>query len=172
MSPIFSASFDTLKGMTVKTILATLIVVFTLSAGLAFAGVDDEVKATFDRFVAAQNAHDVSAVRDVLLDSPNFLWVTRGAPIWGRDAALKRFETLYQGTWKLSPDTSSLKVVLLSDTTAQLFVPIMFNIGPPGQPAPDAPFLMNQTLVKTAAGWRIANILPIPLPPPAPAPAK
>ena len=155
-----------------KTILATLAAVLMMSTGHAFAGVDDDVRATFDRFVAAQNAHDVSAVRDSLLDSPNFLWVTRGAPIWGRDAALKRFETLYQGTWKLSPDTSNLKVVLLSDTTVQLFVPIMFNIGPPGQPAPDAPFLRNQTLVKTAAGWRIASILPIPLPPPAPAPAK
>ena len=155
-----------------KTILATLAAVLMMSTGHVFAGVDDDVRATFDRFVAAQNAHDVSAVRDSLLDSPNFLWVTRGAPIWGRDAALKRFETLYQGTWKLSPDTSNLRVVLLSDTTVQLFVPIMFNIGPPGQPAPDAPFLMNQTLVKTAAGWRIASILPIPLPPPAPAPAK
>ncbi len=155
-----------------KTILATLAAILTLAIGHAFAGVDDDVKATFDRFVAAQNAHDVSAVRDVLLDSPNFLWVTRGVPIWGRDAALKRFETLYQGTWKLSPDTANLKVVLVTDTTAQLFVPITFNIGPPGQPAPDAPFLMNQTLVKTAAGWRIASILPIPLPAPVPAPAK
>jgi ketosteroid isomerase-like protein len=155
-----------------KATLATLGAVLMLSTGHAFAAVDDDVKVTFDRFVAAQNAHDVSAVRDVLLDSPNFLWITRGAPIWGRDAALKRFETLYQGTWKLSPDTANLKVVVLSDTTAQLYVPIMFNIGPPGQPAPDAPFLMNQTLVKTAAGWRIASILPIPLPPPASAPAK
>jgi hypothetical protein len=31
------------------------------------------------------------------------LSVTRGAPIWGRDV-LKRFEALYQGTWRLSPD--------------------------------------------------------------------
>jgi len=144
----------------------------SLSAGYAFAGVDDEVKATFERFVVAQNAHDVSAVRDLLLDSLNFLWVTRGAPIWGREAALQRFETMYQGTWKLSPDRANLKVVSLSDTTAELFVPITFNIGPPGQPAPDTPFLMNQTLVKTAAGWRIASILPIPVPPQAPAPAK
>lgn len=119
-----------------------------------------------------KNAHDASAVRDVLLDSANFLWVTRGVPIWGRDAALKRFETLYQGTWKLSPDISNLKVVMLSNTTAQLYVPIMFNIGPPGQPAPDAPFLMNETLVKTATGWRIASILPIPLPSQAPPPTK
>lgn len=155
-----------------KIVLATFAALLAMSAGRVFAGIDDDVKATFDRFVAAQNAHDVSTVRDLLLDSPDFLWVTRGAPIWGRDAALKRFETLYQGTWKLSPDTSHLKVVVLSDTTAQLFVPIIYNVGPPGQPAPDAPFLMNQTLVKTAAGWRIANILPIPVPPPAPAPAK
>jgi hypothetical protein len=97
-------------GGNVKTIFIALAAVFTLSGGYAFASVDDEVKATFDRFVVAQNAHDVSAVRDVLLDSPNFLWVTRGVPIWGRDAALKRFETLYQGTWKLSPDTANLKV--------------------------------------------------------------
>jgi len=155
-----------------KTFMATLFATLMLSVGPAVAAPEDEVKAAFDRFVVAQNAHDVAAVRDLLLDSPDFLWVTRGAPIWGRDAAMKRFETLYQGTWKLSPDISSLKVVMLSDTTAQLFVPIMFNIGPPGQPAPDTPFLMNQTLVKSAAGWRIANILPIPLPAPAPAPAK
>ena len=155
-----------------RTILAMLAVVLMLFTEDAFASADDDVKVTFDRFVAAQNAHDVSAVRDLLWDSTSFLWVTRGTPIWGRDAALKRFETLYQGTWKLSPDTPNLKVVLLSDTTAQLFVPIMFNIGPPGQPAPDAQFLMNQALVKTAAGWRIASILPIPLPPPATGPAK
>ena len=148
-------------------ILVALAAILTLSTGPAAAGVEDDVKATFDRFVLAQNAHDVSAVRDSLLDSQDFLWVTRGAPIWGREAALKRFETLYLGTWKLSPDTANLKVVLLSDTTAQLYVPVMFNIGPAGQPAPDAPFLMNQTLVKTSAGWRIASILPIPLPAPA-----
>lgn len=52
---------------------------------------------------------------------------------------------------------------MVSDTTAQLYVPIAFSIAAPGQPAPDAPLLMNQTLVKTASGWRIASILPIPV---------
>lgn len=155
-----------------KAILAMLAAVLTLFAVPTFAGSDDDVRAIFDNFVTAQNSHDVAAVREVLLDSADFLWVTRGTPIWGREAALKRFELLYQGTWKLSPETSNLKVAMLNDTTALLFVPVMFNIGLPGQPAPDAPFLMNQTLVKTAAGWRIASILPIPLPPSAPAPPK
>lgn len=147
-----------------KTLMTVVFAVLAFSIEPAFATPEDDVRATFDRFVVAQNAHDVAAVRETLMDSPNFLWITRGSPIWGRDAALKRFETLYQGTWKLSPETAALKVFLLSDTTAQLFVPIVFNIGPPGQPAPDTPFLMNQTLVKGASGWRIASILPIPVP--------
>jgi ketosteroid isomerase-like protein len=156
-----------------KTLFAYLVVaLLALSATGAKAAPVDDVRAAFDRFVNAQNAHDVAAVGELLLDSPSFLWVTRGAPIWGRDAALKRFETLYQGTWKLSPDFSNLRVVLVNDTTAQVYVPITFNIGPPGQAAPDAPFLMNQTLTKTAAGWRITNILPIPAPAPAPVLSK
>ncbi len=146
--------------------------VLTFASTGATAAPEDDVRAAFDQFVRAQNSHDLIAVRELLLDSPNFLWVTRGAPIWGRDAALKRFELLYQGTWKLSPDLAQLKAVLVNDMTAQLYVPITFNIGATGQPAPDAPFLMNQTLVKTAAGWRIANILPIPLPAPAAVPPK
>ena len=153
-------------------IIAALFAISALSSTSATGAPEDDVRATFDRFVAAQNAHDVNGVRELLLDSPNFLWITRGTPIWGRDAAMKRFESLYQGTWKLTPDIAGLKVVLLSDGIAQLYVPIMFNIGAPGQPATDAPNLMNQTLVKTAAGWRVASILPIPLPIPTPAPAK
>ena len=155
-----------------KPIFGLLLLAMALSIGSASAGIDNDVKAAFDRFVAAQNAHDISAVRDSLLDSPNFLWVTRGAPVWGRDAALKRFETLFQDAWKLSPDTSNFRVITLTDTTAQLFVPIMFSIGPTGQPPSEVPFLMNQTLVKTGVGWRIASILPIPLSAPAPAPGK
>ena len=158
--------------MNTPLIIAALVAISALSSTSATGAPEDDVRATFDRFVAAQNAHDVNGVRELLLDSPNFLWITRGTPIWGRDAAMKRFESLYQGTWKLTPDSAGLKVVLLSDGIAQLYVPIMFNIGAPGQPATDAPNLMNQTLVKTAAGWRVASILPIPLPIPTPAPAK
>ena len=93
-----------------KGSMSILALTLTLSVGSAFGGAEDDVKVVFDRFVVAQNAHNVSAVRDLLWDSPDFLWITRGAPIWGRDAALKRFEALYHGTWKLSPDTSKLKV--------------------------------------------------------------
>ena len=155
-----------------KLVLAMLLAVSALFSHHAFAAPEEEVRAGFERFVVAQNAHDSAAVRELLLDSPTFLWVTRGTPIWGREAALKRFEVLYQGTWKLTPDNSGMKVTLLSDTTALLYVPIMFNIGAPGQPAADALFLMNQTWVKGPSGWRIATVLPIPVPPAAATPPK
>ena len=87
------------------------------------------MRSTFDRFVTAQNAHDIKAVKSLLLGSPDFLWVTRGAPIWGQDAALKRFAALYEGTWRLDPELTGLKVTIIGDGVAQLFDPITFTIG-------------------------------------------
>ena len=63
----------------------------------ALAAPEDEVRATFDRFVAAQNAHDEKALAGLLLDSPDFLWITRGTAVWGHDQAMKRFAGLFQG---------------------------------------------------------------------------
>ena len=142
---------------------AALIFIF-LMIKAAVATPEDEVRATFDRFVAAQNAHDVKAVELLLLGSPDFLWITRGTPVWGPDAALKRFAVLYEGTWKLDPEFANLKVIMIGDSVAQIYVPIIFTIGAPGQPPQPTRFLMNQLLVKTPSGWKVSSILPIPAP--------
>lgn len=143
-----------------------IIVILLTVGGLARAGTEDEIKALFAKFVAAQNTHDLKAVGELLQDSPQFLWITRGTPIWGRDAALKRFEALYQGTWSLDPKTDELKVVELQPGVVQLYVPITFMISPAGQTAQATRFLMNQVLVKTPNGWKVSSILPIPAPQP------
>jgi len=138
-----------------------------LSAALvrpAAAGAQDEVRVVFDRFVAAQNAHDLKAVEGLLLASPEFLWITRGTPIWGTGAALKRFAALYEGTWNLDPEMAALKIVAIGDGVVQLYVPITFTIGASGQPVQATRFLMNQILVKGATGWQVSSILPIPAP--------
>ncbi len=144
-----------------RTAFAAVLMIF---AGSAQAGTEDEVKAQFSKFVAAQNAHDLKAVGNMLLDSPQFLWITRGAPIWGREAALKRFEALYQGTWSLDPKTDELKVFEIQPGVVQLYVPITFMIAPAGQTAQPMRFLMNQILVKTPEGWKVSSVLPIPVP--------
>jgi ketosteroid isomerase-like protein len=151
-----------------KSHLHLLALLATLTAASArAASPEDEARAAFDRFVAAQNAHDLKAVEALLLDSPQFLWITRGTPVWGRAEALKRFESLYSGTWHLEPEAAALRFVFVQPQVAELFVPIIFSIGPSGQPAQETRFLMNQVLVKTDSGWKIASILPIPPPPPA-----
>jgi hypothetical protein len=77
------------------------------------------------------------------------LWITRGVPIWGSQAALKRFVALYEGTWRLEPEATGLKIMTMGPDAAQLFVPISFTIGAPGQQAQTTRFLMNQVLART-----------------------
>src|SRR5258705_12920969 len=89
------------KAYAVVLSMATMIVFGAPVA--AQAGTEEEVRAVFGKFVAAQNAHDLSAVGEIIEDSPQFLWITRGVQYWGRDAALKRFAQYYQGTWVLEP---------------------------------------------------------------------
>ncbi|HJU82980.1 MAG TPA: nuclear transport factor 2 family protein [Holophagaceae bacterium] len=141
--------------------------VLLLSAALAIAPLaaqtpDTELRAVFDRFVAAQNAHDLVAVEGLLADSPSFLWITKGTVVTTRAEALKRFEALYKGTWRLDPDMAQFRVVASDHGMAQLFVPVTFTIGAPGQAAQKTRFLMNQVLLKGPGGWRITGLLPIP----------
>ena len=147
-----------------RMVACIALVLISLVGNAASAAPEEEVRATFERFVAAQNAHDVKAVESLLLNSPDFLWITRGAAVWGSDSALKRFSALYEGTWRLDAEASSLKITLLGDGAAQVYVPIVFTIGAPGQTAQAARFLMNQVLVKTPDGWKVSSILPIPAP--------
>lgn len=148
-----------------RTVAAAICVAsLALSPVVAVAGDAEDIRAAFDRFVAAQNAHDVKAVAGTLKEGDDFLWITRGAPVWGHESALKRFEALYQGTWSLQPAMDEFRVILLGPGAGQIFVPVTFQIGLPGQPAQSAQFLMNQTYVETPSGWRVASILPIPVP--------
>jgi uncharacterized protein (TIGR02246 family) len=145
--------------------IAALALMLALAAASEAAATDDaDVRALVERFVTAQNAHDLHAVTDLLWDSPQFLWVTRGTAIWGREAALARFEALYKGTWRLEPAMGELRVVRVADSVAEIHRPIVFTIGPAGQPAQTTRFLMNQVLVRTGAGWKVASILPISAP--------
>ena len=125
---------------------------------------EEEVRAAFDRFVQVQNAHDAAALESLLADSPDFLWITRGAAIWGRAAALQRFAKLYEGTWHLDPDSTSVRVVPVADGVAQLHASVQYTIGAPDQAPQVTRFLLNEVLVRSESGWRVMSLLPIPGP--------
>jgi ketosteroid isomerase-like protein len=157
--------FEPHRGRIARCFLIGLtLMLFSVVSKIAVAAPDDEVRSAFEHFVAAQNAHDIKAVESLLLASPSFLWITRGAPVWGVDEALKRFTVLYTGTWRLEPEPSSLRITMIGDGVAQIYVPIVFTIGAAGQPSQQTRYLMNQVLVKTPSGWRVSSILPIPAP--------
>ena len=70
-----------------------LFAVLAMAATLARAAtMEEEVRAVFDKWISTQNAHDLKGIRSLLSDSPDMLWISRGKPIWGRDAALKTLE--------------------------------------------------------------------------------
>ena len=110
-----------------------------------------------ERFVRIQNAHDLAGLKAMLADGPDLLWITRGAAIWGRDAALQRFEALYRGTWKLEPDYSGFKLTELGPDAFAVYLPIIFTIGAPGADAVPTRFLMNLVLVRQPDGWKVTR---------------
>jgi len=149
-----------------KSFITALLVAGALSATGATASQEDEVRAAFDQFVSAQNAHDVQALNTVLVDSPQFIWITRGTVVWGREAALQRFAKLYEGSWRLDPELADLRVVRMADDVAELHVPVQFTTGAAGQPPERPRFFINLILVKQSGAWRVKSIFPIPAPAP------
>src|SRR5216684_8543944 len=129
------------------------------------ATMEDEVRAVFDKYIAVQNAHDLKAMRNLLIDSPDFLWITRGKPIWGREAALKSLEERYKGTWHIEPDRKEFRVISVSRRVAQVYATTQLTVGDPGVEPAKIRLYINLVMVKKPEGWRIASILPILVPP-------
>jgi uncharacterized protein (TIGR02246 family) len=150
----------------VKGLLALGFAVATMFlAPVRAATTEEEVRAVFDRYVAIQNAHDLKSMRNLLVDSPDFLWITRGKPIWGREAALKDLEERYKGTWHIDFDRKELRVISVSRRVAQVYATTQVTVGDPGaQPAKTLAYI-NVVMVKKPEGWQIASILPILVPP-------
>jgi len=133
-----------------------------MAATLARAAtMEDEVRAVFDKYIATQNAHDLKGMRNLLSDSPDMLWISRGKPIWGRDAALKSLEERYKGTWKIDVDKKDLRVISVSRRVAQVYAPTELSVGEPGAEPARNRLYINLVMVKKPEGWQIVSILPI-----------
>ncbi len=124
----------------------------------ARADVSDDVKALYGRFAAAQNARDLAAVKALLIDSPDFLWVSDGKSVWGRDALVERmgrFQTLE--VWHVEPLLDRARVVAVSEDVAYLHMPLDLHLG--GKAAPSVTrFLVSILCRRAAGGWRIAAL--------------
>ena len=139
-----------------------LLAVLAMAATLARAStMEEEVRAVFDKWIATQNAHDLKGIRNLLSDSPDMLWISRGKPIWGRDAALKTLEDRYKGTWKIEVDKKEMRVISVSRRVAQVYAPTQLTSGDPGTEPSRNRVYINLVMVKKPEGWQIVSILPI-----------
>lgn len=141
-----------------RRIALLLLLCATLLAAPARAAPEDELLATYHRFLAAQNARDLEAVRAVLSESRHFLWVSDGRAYWGREAMLERmgrFQTA--DVWHVTPHLERAVPVLLNETTGFVHLPLTLRIGPAAEPS-RLEFLVGVLCVREAAGWRIAAL--------------
>jgi ketosteroid isomerase-like protein len=117
-----------------------------------------EIRDLYLRFVAAQNARDLVAVRALYAKSEDFLWVSDGQTFWGADVMLERMASFQRAkVWRVEPELDRSRVVELSDTTAYMHLPLVLVIG--SEAAPDKfRFLVSMLCTKTPEGWRIAAL--------------
>ncbi len=141
-----------------RTISFAALIGSLLLAPVAKADTQDEVIATYKNFAAAQNARDLGRVKELLLDSPTFLWVSDGKSVWGRDAVIARmskFQTLE--VWRVEPLLDKARVVQINETAAYLHMPLDLYLGTASNVS-RTQFLVSILCTKTASGWRIAAL--------------
>jgi ketosteroid isomerase-like protein len=123
-----------------------------------------EIMAVYARFVAAQNAHDRTAISEVLLDSKDFVWAPSGGDaVWGYEEALAAFEQAWKGTWKLDPQSQEVRIAHPSPDVALLVAPLRITAGDAGRSPSTVPVRWSGVFLKTQSGWRISSIFTTPL---------
>lgn len=143
---------------TLRNICIFVSVLCALASHCARAAVPDEIRALYQRFYTAQNAHDLDAVAETLWDSPEFLWVSDGKSIWGRDKTLQRMRAFQTSdVWRVEPDLKNARVVEPNDVTAYLHLTLDLVVG--AKDDPDRfPFLVSMLCVRMNQGWRIVAL--------------
>ncbi len=142
-----------------RNVLAALVLVAAMvTPARSETEVARAVTSLYERFAAAQNARDAEAVRALLWNSPDFVWISDGKAFWGADRMIQRMSAFQRSDiWEVVPDRARARVVEVSPVSAVLFQPLTLTLGPRADPRTIA-FLVNVLCVQTPDGWRIAAL--------------
>jgi len=132
-----------------------------------------EIKTLYKSLIAAENRHDLAAVKPFVWVSPSALFVAKTATaaegnwagFWGDEVVLHHLGELYQGPFEIDPDYSQEKVVGLTHDVAETYAPVKITVAYAGQTPVPKPFLMILEWVRTADGWKMATDIAFPIPP-------
>lgn len=125
------------------------------------------VRALFLQQTTAETAHDLHALSGMFASTapgqPDAVsFVARAYRFWGRDEVLEHFRQTFAGTWRVEPDPSALRIIPLNQDTVQVYAPTKVTIGAPGQPEKTATFLINEFMIRSPSGWKVAAVIPVP----------
>jgi hypothetical protein len=132
------------------------------------------LRALYKRLIDAENRHDIAAVKPMVWNSPDALFVAKTATpeegnwagFWGKDVVLQHLDDLYKaGPFRIDPDYSKEKIVALGRDVAETYVPVNITVAYAGQTPVPKPFLMILEWARTPDGWRMATDIALPIPP-------
>jgi hypothetical protein len=126
----------------------------------------------FKSLIDAENAKDPALVDRMIWDSASTLLVDKLERVkpgewpgtWGYAAVRARLHGVIAEPFVIHPDCPKLKVVGLTDHSAEVYAPVEITAGAPGQSSKTYPVLMIIDWVKTSKGWRMASNIAIPVP--------
>jgi hypothetical protein len=75
----------------------------------------------------------------------------------GTEDVLSHLSELYRGTFVTAPDYGREKVVLLTQTVAETYVPLDISVAYAGQSGTPKPFLMIVEWVRVHGTWKMAD---------------
>lgn len=127
--------------------------------GATLAAPRDEIRATYEHFVAAQNARDLARVRALLIDGPDFLWVSAGKSFWGRDTLIERMARFQRAPiWQAVPDLDHAAFVEVGPAAAYIHMPLVLRIGQGTEAPQETRFLVSILFRRVDESWRIAAL--------------
>jgi hypothetical protein len=150
----------------------TTVLVIALAAGAGAVGAaspqDQEVRHAYKELIDAENRHDLPAVRALVWNSSETLFVAK-APVgwhgyWGLDDVMQHLHDMYQQPFRIDPIYEEERVVFIKPDIAETYVPVKISVAFAGQNPVPRPFIMVLVWIKTPAGWRMTTDIPIPIP--------
>ncbi|WP_422022547.1 nuclear transport factor 2 family protein [Roseibium sp.] len=153
---------DTLFAAGLSLLIAIGIVaayVLPVAAGSDQNQLEAEIRAVYGEFMDAQNARDLDRAGSFFIDGPDFLWVSDGRSVWGREATLERMGNFQKAAvWTVHPELELARIIRLGPETAMLHFPLVLEIGQEANPN-RLGFLVSALFVRNGDDWRIASLL-------------
>jgi ketosteroid isomerase-like protein len=120
----------------------------------------EDARAAYARFLAAQNARDVPAMRELLSASPGFLWISDGKPYWGREAMLERLGSFQRNAvWVAAPALERGRAERIAPGEVVMAFPLRLRIAERADaPADVLDFLVTALFRREEGTWRIVGL--------------